>query len=113
MSQSVTTPDPIRTEVKLAGSMELCASARRHRTELAANASIATTVRPMVRGLDTGDNPVISFMTDAARMDSLLIGTIRGHAGRGAIHFAGPACRKCVYKMKNVRRLESLQPIFR
>src|SRR5262249_57269266 len=49
MSHNAAAPDTIRTSVKLAGSIRLCARARRHSIEFPANASIATAVNPMMR----------------------------------------------------------------
>jgi hypothetical protein len=49
MSQSATAPEKMRTKVKLAGSIPVCVSASRQRSELLANAIIATDVRIKMR----------------------------------------------------------------
>ena len=49
MATSVAAAVKTLTAAKLAGSMSCCPSASRHSTELAANASIASAVNPMVR----------------------------------------------------------------
>jgi hypothetical protein len=45
MSQSATAPEKMRTNVKLDASMPVCFSAARQRSELLANAIIASDVR--------------------------------------------------------------------
>jgi hypothetical protein len=45
MSQSATAPEKMRTNVKVVGSMLVCVSASRQRSELLANAIIASDVR--------------------------------------------------------------------
>jgi len=71
ISQSVTAPEPTRTEVKLAASIEPCASDKRQSTEFAANASIAMAVRLMVRGVGRYDDLVMpSIVSNATKSEA-------------------------------------------
>jgi hypothetical protein len=50
MIQRAAAPEKMRTKVKLAESRQVCFSAARQRSELLANATIASNVRMKIRG---------------------------------------------------------------
>jgi hypothetical protein len=85
INQSISAPDSRRMVVKLAASMLVFLSARRHSSELLANANIASNVSVTRRAEDISD---LQKMREAVRPGGRLSNKVQAEFNREAIHLA-------------------------